>query len=196
MSIGLTLKNRLPNTSFMARNAAAIPPVPARNCRRLIPSFFAAESASFLDPDLDVLLLLCLRMRHVFAVGDHPRWNRGLEGIGFCRSASGEAARGPNHDISLRANLEVPAPLPASCIVIPGWLDASVRVSALSFPFFFVSAKALRGANVPRCPLSVPAKRQGDTAPSRRVELLDGGVALCVLALIVLVIVPWCGLLR
>jgi len=45
MSTGLTLKNRLPNTSFMARKAAAIPPVPARNCRRLIPSFLAAESA-------------------------------------------------------------------------------------------------------------------------------------------------------
>ena len=47
ISIGLTLKIR-PNTSFIARKAAARPPVPARNFRRLIPSFFDAESASSL----------------------------------------------------------------------------------------------------------------------------------------------------
>src|SRR5262245_33410167 len=45
ISMGFTSKN-WPNTSFIARRAAAVPPVPARNCRRLRPSFLAAPSAS------------------------------------------------------------------------------------------------------------------------------------------------------
>jgi hypothetical protein len=45
ISSRLTSKN-FPNTSFIAMNEAAIPPVPWRNVRREIPSFFAAESAS------------------------------------------------------------------------------------------------------------------------------------------------------
>ena len=46
-SVRLTLKKR-PNTSFIARKAAAVPPVVLRKDRRLIPSFLAAKSASSL----------------------------------------------------------------------------------------------------------------------------------------------------
>ena len=45
IAVGLTLKKR-PKTSFIARKVAAMPPVLARNFRRLMPSFLAAPSAS------------------------------------------------------------------------------------------------------------------------------------------------------
>jgi hypothetical protein len=70
----------------MAMKEAANPPVPSRNWRRLTPSFFAGIG-QLLDAELDVLLLLRLRMRHVLAVRDHPGRNRGLKRLGFCRRA-------------------------------------------------------------------------------------------------------------
>ena len=48
---------------------------------------FRSGIGQLLDPELDMLLLFCLRMRHVLAVGDHPGRNRGLKRLGFCRRA-------------------------------------------------------------------------------------------------------------
>src|SRR6266851_6213286 len=44
---------------------------------------FRSGIGQLLDPKLDVLLLFCLRMRHVLAVGDHPGRNRGLKRLGL-----------------------------------------------------------------------------------------------------------------
>jgi hypothetical protein len=84
------LKNGLPKASLIAMKDAASPPVPSRNWRRLTPSFFAAVVGQLLDPELYLLLLFRLRMRHILAVGDHPGWNRRLKRLGLCRSASPE----------------------------------------------------------------------------------------------------------
>jgi hypothetical protein len=43
------------------------------------PQLLRGGVGQFLDPKLDVLLLFCLRMRHILAVGDHPGRNRGLK---------------------------------------------------------------------------------------------------------------------
>src|SRR5439155_25771344 len=44
-----------------------------------VPGLFGCLVGELLDPGLDMFLLLRLRMRHVLAVGDHPRRDRRLE---------------------------------------------------------------------------------------------------------------------
>jgi hypothetical protein len=44
---------------------------------------FRSGISQLLDPELDVLLLFGLRMRHILAVGDHPGRNRGLKRLGL-----------------------------------------------------------------------------------------------------------------
>ena len=51
---------------------------------------FRGGIGQLLDPELGVLLLSCLRMRHILAVRDHPGRNRGLKRLGLCRRALAE----------------------------------------------------------------------------------------------------------
>ena len=50
-----------------------MPPEPRRNCRRLMPSFLLASSASSSIRASTRFCCVGLRHRHVLAVGDHPR---------------------------------------------------------------------------------------------------------------------------
>ena len=95
----LTLKNS-PVHLVHGKEEAAIPPVPARNCRRLTPSLLARHVGELVDARLHLLLLRRLRIRQVLAVGDHLRRDGGAEGLRHVRAgtwppAPRRAIRGP-----------------------------------------------------------------------------------------------------